>query len=234
MPIPAIKLSLFLKKHFLSSYDFVFDIIKARKVLINNQVVLTDILISPYDKVEAKGTIIQQGDNYFYYAYNKPVGIECTLNTATPDNLIEATGIKEYFFPVGRLDKHSEGLLLLTNDGWFYKALAGKETGIEKEYHVTVNRPLNVHFVSQMENGLIILGKPTLPCKVELISPTEFNIILTEGRNRQIRRMCAQLGYEVIQLKRIRMFHISLGNIPIGTYETIPLEQVKEVLDVLE
>ncbi|MFN8415288.1 MAG: pseudouridine synthase [Cytophagaceae bacterium] len=234
MPKPTIKLSLFLKKHFLSSYDYVFNLIQTGKVTVNNIPPNKDVFISPYDQVKVSDDIIQKGDDYFYYAYHKPIGVECTLNTNTPDNLINATGINEYFFPVGRLDKHSEGLLLLTNDGWFYKALAGKETGIEKEYHVTVNLPLQPDFVSQMENGLVILGKPTLPCQVSIISPTEFLITLKEGRNRQIRRMCAKLGYEVVKLKRIRMHHILLANIPVGEYESISSEKIKEVLDLLE
>jgi 23S rRNA pseudouridine2604 synthase len=230
----TIRLSIFLKKHFLSSYDFAFELIKTGKVLINHQVILQDLLISRYDHIKANDIIVQKGNDYFYYAYHKPVGVECTLNQDTPNNLIEATGINDYFFPVGRLDKHSEGLLLLTNDGWFYKALAGKEMGIEKEYHVSVHSPLSTDFVSQMENGLIILGKPTLPCKITLLSPIEFSIILTEGRNRQIRRMCAKLGYEVIKLKRIRIHHILLNDIPVGKYAPIPTQKVKSVLDMLE
>ncbi|MCU0416743.1 MAG: pseudouridine synthase [Cytophagaceae bacterium] len=206
----------YIKKKFKCSYQDVEYWLASDKVRINESTENKNRLITPYDKVEVNEEILQNPSDFFYLSYYKPVGVECTLNKNTKDNLIEATGIQKPFFPVGRLDKHSEGLILLTNDGWFYNTLAGNEKWMEKEYVVTVTPEINATFLYDMSQPMYIQGKLTRPCVVSAIDAHTFSILLTEGRNRQIRRMCASLGYDVIRLQRIRIHHFLLNQLKEG------------------
>ena len=157
-------------------------------------------------------------DDHIYIALNKPLGITCTTDTRDKDNIIDYMGLDDRIFPIGRLDKNSSGLILLTNDGDIINKLLRAEHGHEKEYIVKVNKKIDKDFVNKMENGLPILGQTTLPCKVFIESPYRFRIILTQGMNRQIRRMCEYLGYRVVSLKRIRFMNILLGDMKPGEY----------------
>jgi 23S rRNA pseudouridine2604 synthase len=177
--------------------------------------------IRALNTIKYKQEILQVGKQLFYYAYHKPVGVESTLNKEIPDNLIEATGIQDYFFPIGRLDKASEGLMILTNDGILYKQIVDVGSDTEKIYEVEVDQEIDKEFISKMAEGIVIMGSSTKPCKVSMLSNHTFSITLVEGRNRQIRRMCYKLGYEVLVLKRIAISKLSLDDLPVGHYKTI-------------
>jgi 23S rRNA pseudouridine2604 synthase len=172
--------------------------------------------IEEADEISADGKIIRAAKKFVYMKFYKPRGIECTLNAEIENNLLTVFHFPEKLFPVGRLDKESEGLLLMTNDGNFYRNTAWTEAEKEKEYLVTVNNPIDDNFIEQMENGIIIMGKKTKPAKVIATGEKEFRIILTQGLNRQIRRMCYKLGYKVEKLVRVRIDKIVLGNMNPG------------------
>jgi len=155
-----------------------------------------------------------------YLALHKPVGIVCTTDRRERDNIVDFIGHSERIFPIGRLDKPSEGLILLTNDGDIVNKILRARNHHEKEYLVTVDRPLRADFVERMSGGLPILGTVTRKCFVEQTGRTTFRIILTQGLNRQIRRMCEFLGYEVTRLKRIRIMNIGL-DLPVGEWRDL-------------
>lgn len=168
-----------------------------------------------------------------YLLLNKPVGITCTAEITTPDNIIGFLNYPEYIFPVGRLDKNSEGLMLLTNDGELANQVLAAEHGHEKVYHVTVNRPFDAVFLESMSQGVVIDGQKTKPCRLERLEENQFQIILSQGLNRQIRKMCLAFGFKVLKLKRIRILNLELGALPIGQWrmvDTTELEALKEEL----
>ncbi|MCQ2465920.1 MAG: pseudouridine synthase [Clostridia bacterium] len=168
-------------------------------------------------------------DDHIYIALNKPLGITCTTDTRDVDNIVDFLGFEERIFPIGRLDKNSSGLILLTNDGDIVNKLLRAEHGHEKEYVVSVDKPIDDEFINRMSNGLPILDRVTLPCKVRKLGQRKFNIILTQGLNRQIRRMCEYLGYKVVKLKRIRFMNIELGDMQPGEYRELTNKE-KQIL----
>ena len=165
------------------------------------------------DSVEVDGkSVSQKQDKPVYLIFNKPVGIVCTTDTRVEkDNIIDYINYPKRIFPIGRLDKPSEGLIFLTDDGDIVNKILRARNGHEKEYIVRVNKPINSSFIKQMSSGLPILETKTKPCKVTKIGEYEFNIILTQGLNRQIRRMCEYLNYRVTKLKRVRIMNVKLG-----------------------
>ena len=164
-----------------------------------------------------------------YLMFNKPIGIECTTDTNTKNNIIDFIGYPRRIFPIGRLDKDSEGLIFLTNDGEVVNKILRSENNNEKEYVVGVNKKVNADFLNQMRNGVKLNNTLTKKCKIEKLDNYSFKIILTQGLNRQIRRMCAQYDYRVKYLKRVRIINISLGKLRLGKFRKLtPLE-----LDVL-
>jgi 23S rRNA pseudouridine2604 synthase len=171
------------------------------------------------DTVKVTGVsngLVQNGQSLSYQVYNKPHGVECTLNAAIPNSLCRRVeGLDLY--PVGRLDKESEGLVLMTNDGRLYKAITTRDT-IEKEYEVTVNRNISDAELSQLASGIEIMGSVTLPAIVERLDNNKFRIILKEGRNRQIRRMCYKLNLNVTRLIRVRIHDLLLGDLKSGEF----------------
>ncbi len=173
------------------------------------------------DTIRYENTILQKGKKIFSIAFYKPRGIETTLNEAIEANLKSILPFEEHLFPVGRLDKASEGLLLLTNDGQLYRTLNHYGTAVEKEYIVKVDKVLTADFVEKMSAGVRIMGQDTLPCEVKILDDFTFNIVLIQGLNRQIRRMCYQLNYEVTELKRIRIGSVALGDLAIGAYRVL-------------
>ncbi len=185
-------------------------------VLIDDEIAIQKQSIGTNNTVKYKEKVIQIGKPFFYYAYNKPVGVESTLNLTISNNLVEATGIKEYFFPIGRLDKASEGLMILTNDGQLYKQIIDINSTIEKIYEVEVDKEISDDFLKKMSEGLMIMGSYTKPCEVIKIDSNKFKITLIEGRNKQIRRMCYKLGFDVLTLKRIAIGKLFLGEININ------------------
>ncbi|MFO1393417.1 MAG: 23S rRNA pseudouridine(2604) synthase RluF [Steroidobacteraceae bacterium] len=162
-----------------------------------------------------------------YLALNKPVGIECTTDREVRDNIVDFVAHRERVFPIGRLDKDSEGLILLTNDGDIVNTVLRAEHQHEKEYVVAVDRPLTAEFLAGMAAGVPILGTVTNPCKVTQVGRNTFRIVLTQGLNRQIRRMCEHFGYTVRSLQRVRIMHIRLGDLPLGKWRNLTPEELR-------
>ena len=205
-------------------------LIESGKVTINGEVALQGTKVLEGDIVEVSGKMITPDDSMVYIAFNKPLGVTCTTDQRDPSNIIDYIGYSERIFPVGRLDKNSSGLILLTNDGSIVNKLLRAENGHEKEYVVTVNRPYDKNFLKSMESGVPVLGQLTLPCKLKPVNDKTFKIILRQGLNRQIRRMCEYLGYKVTRLKRIRFMNINLGDLESGKWRYLTAEEKKELL----
>ena len=207
------RLQYFLVKRLNISNKCALKYILEGKTKINGKIVFENVVINPEDSVVFEEQILQEGKKSIYVAFHKSRGIETTLNRNIQGNLKDILPFEEELFPVGRLDKESEGLLILTNDGSLFDKTLRSENQTEKEYLVTVDKHISEEFVIKMSEGINILGKMTLPCKVEKLDDFTFKIILIQGINRQIRRMCYKLGYEVLRLIRIRIGEVSLGNL---------------------
>ncbi|MCM3176171.1 MULTISPECIES: 23S rRNA pseudouridine(2604) synthase RluF [Paenibacillus] len=186
------------------------------------------------DDVRINGQPIREKRKHVYIALNKPVGITSTTEQHIRGNIVDFVGHTERIFPIGRLDKDSEGLILMTNDGDIVNRILRAEGRHEKEYIVTVDRPVTASFLQGMSTGVKILGEMTLPCKVTRISDRMFRIILTEGKNRQIRRMCSAFGYEVRKLKRIRIMNIHLGEQGTGKWRELTAAEKAELGSLLD
>ena len=206
------------------------SLIENGKVTINGMTAVQGSKVTPGDIVMVSGKKITPDDNMVYIAFNKPLGITCTTDRRDPSNIIDYIGFDERIFPVGRLDKNSSGLILLTNDGSIVNKLLRAENGHEKEYIVTVNRPYDKSFVTKMESGVPVLGQLTLPCRLRPAGDKTFRIILHQGLNRQIRRMCEYLGYKVTKLKRIRFMNIQLGDLETGKWRYLTAGEKRELL----
>ena len=197
------------------------ELILSGEILLNGLAINTNCELTQTDEVSYNNTILKEGKKLIYLAYYKPRGIETTLNTEIPDNLKNILSFTEQVFPVGRLDKASEGLLFMTNDGTLYDKMLRNENKIEKEYIVMVDKEIDNNFLQTMATGIKIMGKMTLPSQITQIDNFTFRIILIQGLNRQIRRMCYKLNYEVLQLIRIRIDTIHLGNLQPGEYKVL-------------
>ncbi|WP_135557277.1 23S rRNA pseudouridine(2604) synthase RluF [Paenibacillus cymbidii] len=187
----------------------------------------------PGDDVRVDGRPIGTKPKYVYIALNKPVGITSTTERHIKGNIVDFVNHPERIFHIGRLDKDSEGLILLSNDGDIVNEILRAENRHEKEYIVTVDKPLTGAFLKAMSQGVDILDTRTLPCQVSRLSDTQFRIILTQGLNRQIRRMCAALGYEVRRLKRVRIMNIQLGSLPTGRWRDLGEGELAELFRLL-
>ena len=204
-------------------------LIEDGRVTINGIVPQMGTKVKPSDKVCIDGVSINETEEKLVYlAFNKPEGIECTTNIDVPDNIIDYIDYPTRVFPVGRLDKYSSGLILLTNDGEIVNKILRARNNHDKEYLVKVDRPISKEFIKQMGNGVPILETVTRKCRVEKITSFTFKIILTQGLNRQIRRMCSFLDYEVVELKRTRILNISL-DLPLGQYRDLEEEELSEL-----
>ena len=181
------------------------------------------------DVVKIDGKALKAKPKTLYIALNKPVGIVCTTDSKERKNIVKFVGHPQRLFPIGRLDKPSEGLIFLTNDGDIVNKILRAGNNHEKEYIVTVDKPFDERFVKRMSNGIPILGTVTKKCKVERINDTTFKIILVQGLNRQIRRMCEYLGYEVKKLKRTRIMNVSLYNLKIGEWRELTSKEMEEI-----
>lgn len=199
------------------------------RITINGIVPEMGTKVSPNDEVRVDGKLVRERiEKPVYLAFNKPVGIECTTNIDVRNNIVDYINYPKRIFPIGRLDKASEGLIFMTNDGDIVNKILRARNNHEKEYIVTVNKPITDRFIDRMGNGIPILDTVTKKCKVEQVSKTVFRIILTQGLNRQIRRMCEFLGYEVTALKRTRIINISL-DVPVGRYRDLTDAEIKEL-----
>lgn len=200
------------------------------RVTINGKVPEMGTKISEGDQVHVDGTLIEPAqEKPIYIALNKPIGIVCTTDTRVEkDNIIDFINYPKRIFPIGRLDKPSEGLIFLTNDGDIVNKILRARNNHEKEYIVTVDKPITPSFIQQMSNGIPILDTVTRSCEVEKLSRFTFKIILTQGLNRQIRRMCQYLGYEVTKLKRTRIMNVSLDT-PTGEWRYLTHQEITEI-----
>ena len=211
-------------------------LIEEGKVTINGKVTEIGSKVEDDDKVEVEGQRIKKltKQKKIYLAFNKPVGIVCTTNRRIEShNIIDFIKYPKRIFPIGRLDKDSEGLIFLTNDGDIVNKILRARNNHEKEYIVSVNRPINREFIKRMSNGVKILDTTTKNCLVKQLSQKKFKIILTQGLNRQIRRMCEFLGYKVQSLKRVRIMNIKL-DLPPGKYREFTKEELLELNKSIE
>ena len=211
-------------------------LIEEGKVTINGKVPEIGTKVDDSDLVEVEGKRIEKSTKQkkIYLAFNKPVGIVCTTNREVePDNIIDFIKYPKRIFPIGRLDKWSEGLIFLTNDGDIVNKILRARNNHEKEYIVSVNRPINSEFIQSMSNGIEILETITKNCFVKQMGAKKFKIILTEGLNRQIRRMCESLGYRLQSLKRVRIMNIKL-DIPVGKYREFTKKELIKLNELLE
>lgn len=200
------------------------ELINEKKVLIDGIPCLQKQKINHQNSIEFESNFLQKKEDLFYYSYHKPRGIESTMNKNIDKNLYWATNLTQSFFPIGRLDKDSEGLMILTNDGKIYNKITKPSAKIEKEYYVELDKAIDSKFIKNIESGVNILGKLTQPCKAVQISNSSFNIILKEGMNKQIRRMCHKNGFEVTLLKRIRIGKLLLSDLKLGQLQQINLD----------
>jgi len=211
-------------------------LIEEGKVTINGDIPDIGTKVEEGDQVEVKGQIIKKSNKQkkIYLAFNKPVGIVCTTDRRVePNNIIDFIKYPKRIFPIGRLDKSSEGLIFLTNDGDIVNKILRARNNHEKEYIVSVNQPINRDFIQSMSNGVKILDTKTKNCFVQQLGLKKFKIILTQGLNRQIRRMCESFGYKVKSLKRVRIMNIKL-DIPIGKYREFTKQELFELNRLLE
>jgi len=204
-------------------------LITAGRVTINGKPTQLGNRVFEGDIVKVDGKPLQAKPKTLYIALNKPVGIVCTTDSKERKNIVKFVGHPQRLFPIGRLDKPSEGLIFLTNDGDIVNKILRAGNNHEKEYIVTVNKEINERFVTRMSNGIPILGTVTKKCKVIQINTTTFKIILTQGLNRQIRRMCEYLGYEVTKLKRTRIMNVELGNLKVGEWRELTRDEMDKI-----
>ena len=204
-------------------------LIEEGRITVNGKLPELGLKVTDADEIRVNGKLIRQTDEDFVYlAFNKPVGIECTTNKKVRDNIVDYINYPKRIFPVGRLDKDSEGLIIMTNDGDIVNKILRQKNNHEKEYIVTVNKPITDRFIQRMGQGVPILDTITKECRVERISRFVFRIFLTQGLNRQIRRMCEYFDYDVVALKRIRIINISL-DVSVGQYREITAAELKEL-----
>ncbi len=205
-------------------------LIESGRVYVNGEKVVMGQKVTPSDRIEIDGIPIEStNEKNVYLAFHKPVGIVCTTDThVEKDNIIDFINYPSRIFPIGRLDKPSEGLILMTNDGDIVNKILRARNEHEKEYQVTVNKPVTEEFIQQMSEGVPILDTVTRKCYVEQTHKKEFKIILTQGLNRQIRRMCEYLDYRVVKLKRVRIMNIKL-DVKVGQYRDLTKAELKEL-----
>jgi 23S rRNA pseudouridine2604 synthase len=209
-------------------------LIEQGRIKVNDVVVVMGQKVTPQDRIEVDGILVEDlQEKPVYLAFNKPVGIVCTTDTRVEkDNIIDYINYPSRIFPIGRLDKMSEGLILLTNDGDIVNKILRARNNHEKEYVVTVNKPVTDEFIEKMGSGVPILDTVTKKCFVKQIHKNQFRIILTQGLNRQIRRMCEHLDYRVVKLKRIRIMNIELDT-KVGRYRDLTKKELNALNSLL-
>ena len=211
--------------------------IEQGKVKINGTLATIGIEVNPDDRVEVNGKLLKPEKKHVYIALNKPPGITCTTEQHIKGNIIDFINHPKRIFPIGRLDKESEGLILLTSDGSIVNEILTDKNQYEKEYIVTVDKAITPSFLEAMSSGVRIYNPVkkeytvTLPCEISKLNSMIFKIVLTQGLNRQIRRMCDVFGYEVVKLKRTRIMNIELKDLPIGMWRDLTPKEVKSILD---
>lgn len=205
------------------------------KVMLNGRTALLGDEVGPRDRVTVDGKAIRpvpKGEQV-YMAFHKPTKVTTTTDARRRDNIIDYIGYGKRIFPIGRLDRDSEGLILLTNDGDIVNRILRAQNGHEKEYEVTVNNIPTPDQLEQIRHGILLDGKVTLPTRVRLVGPQSFRIILKQGLNRQIRRMCEAVGLTVTRLVRLRIMHINLGNLKAGEYRLLTKKETRDLMELL-
>jgi 23S rRNA pseudouridine2604 synthase len=205
-------------------------LVESGLITINGRVAKLGDQVEPSDVIAREGQILPWGSAPLYIKYHKPVGVTTTSESHVPRNIIAEIRHPERIFPIGRLDKDSSGLILLTNDGDIVNEILRTEFGHEREYLVQVNRPFDQAFLDQMAEGVVILGSRTKPCRTSQVGRDRFRIVLTEGRNRQIRRMCQALGYRVTLLHRTRIMHITVDGLGAGEWKELTSQERAQLL----
>lgn len=208
-------------------------LINAKRVTINGAIAKKGNRVEDGDVVKLDGQLISEKESPIYLAFNKPKGITCTGDKDVKDNIIDFINFHKRIFYIGRLDKFSEGLIFLTNDGDIVNKILRAGNHHEKEYVVTVNKPITHDFIKNMASGVPILDTMTKKCKVRKESKFTFRITLTQGLNRQIRRMCEYFGYRVTDLVRERIMHIRLENLPLGEWRYFSKDEINELMDLV-
>ncbi len=230
----SISLNKFISSKGLCSRREADKLIEQGRVILNGEVAKKGNRVTASDQVILDGQIIKKKKSkQVYIKFHKPPGVTCTTDTKDKSNIIDYINYKKRIFPIGRLDKSSTGLILLTSDGDIVNKILRKENKHEKEYIVGVNRPINSAFIQNMSKPIPMLGTKTLPSKVIQLKTTLFKIILTQGLNRQIRRMCEYCGYKVTTLKRVRIMHITLGALKPGEWSYLNKEEMDELHTIL-
>ena len=204
--------------------------IEAGRVTVNGARAVLGTQVNEGDEVRVDGQPLRSRPKRVYLALNKPIGIECTTDRDVPGNIVDFVGYPERVFPIGRLDKDSEGLILLTNDGDIVNTVLRAENEHEKEYIVAVDRPLTPAFLAGMAAGVPILDTVTNPCRITQVGKNTFRIVLTQGLNRQIRRMCEHFDYRVRRLQRVRIMHVHLGTLPVGKWRELTATELRGLL----
>ena len=207
--------------------------IEAGRITINGRVAKLGDRVVPGDTVARDDKVVPWGNRPVYIKFHKPLGVTTTCELDVPDNIIAYIGHAQRIFPIGRLDKDSSGLILLTNDGDIVNKVLRAEHGHEKEYLVQVDRPFDQAFLDRMAGGVVILDKKTKPCTAGRRGPREFRLILTEGRNRQIRRMCEALGYRVTALHRVRIMNVTIESLAVGQWKNLSEREQGELFATL-
>ncbi|MBC7959823.1 MAG: 23S rRNA pseudouridine(2604) synthase RluF [Vallitaleaceae bacterium] len=205
------------------------ELISKGQVTVNGKKAEIGTKVEENDIVRVMGKSLKEDSPRIYLAFHKPIGVTSTTDQSDPDNIIDYIGYKDRIFPIGRLDKMSEGLIFLTNDGDIVNKILRAGNNHEKEYEVTVDRPITDEFLRKMGKGVKILDTITKPCQVKGLTKYKFKIILTQGLNRQIRRMCEVLGYDVMKLKRIRIMNVSLKGLEVGKWRYLTQAEMKAI-----
>ncbi|ATD56027.1 23S rRNA pseudouridine(2604) synthase RluF [Clostridium chauvoei] len=223
----AVRLNKYISETGICSRREADKLIEAGRVTIDGEKAAMGTKVFPKQKVRVDGKLISKEEDLVYIALNKPVGITCTTEKKIKGNIVDFINHEKRIFHIGRLDKDSQGLILLTNDGDIVNKILRAGNNHEKEYIVTVDKPIDNTFINRMANGVKILGTVTKKCTVTKEGERTFRIILTQGMNRQIRRMSSALGYNVVKLKRIRIMNINLGNLKIGEWRDLTREELE-------
>ena len=215
-------------------------LIEAGRVTVDGETAIIGLRVIPGQEVAVDGKVVTVNTTKVYIALNKPTGITCTTDVAIPGNLTDFMRYPEMIFPIGRLDKDSTGLLLMTNDGDVVNKILRAENGHDKEYQVMVNKPFDQSFLDKMASGVEIYNpvadrrQITKPCKIEKIGAKSFNLTLQQGLNRQIRRMCEECGYSVVSLKRCRIMSVHLGNLNEGQWRYLTKDELVAINDAIK
>ena len=228
----SVRINKFLSEKGPYSRRGVDKLIEEKRITVNDKVVKLGTKVSFNDKIKIDGELVfkpKKKRKNIYLLFNKPIGIECTTNQEVNNNIIDFIGYPSRLFPVGRLDKDSEGLIFLTNDGDIVNKVLRSERNNEKEYIVKVNKKITKEFMNKMSRGVKIKNIQTKPCEIKKINNYTFEIILTQGLNRQIRKMCALFEYKVKSLVRTRIMDIKLGNLKVGKYRKFTFEELKKI-----